>query len=186
MVRPDFFMSESLAECSHSARLAFIGLWVMGDDNGNQKLSIRKLNRQIFPDDGLSAEEFAGLLGELERQGCIRVYEAEGQEYLNVTNFGVYQYVRNPAKSSNPEPPKGLPKRTGYFARRGANTVLTQSCHSANTALTPKKEGKKEASSPLGGLEARGSAGGPADQGPAAVAPEEVDGFMEKVKEALR
>ena len=43
MVKPDFFDSGSLAECSRSARLAFIGLWVMGDDNGNVKFSVRKL-----------------------------------------------------------------------------------------------------------------------------------------------
>ena len=77
MVKPDFFDSGSLAECSRSARLAFIGLWVMGDDNGNVKFSVRKLKKQIFPFDDMPDADFVSLLAELERVGCIKAYEVD-------------------------------------------------------------------------------------------------------------
>ena len=95
MVKPDFFESESLAECNHSARLCFIGLWVMSDDNGNCKLNPRRLNRQIFPDDNLTNGEFLGLLQQLERVGCIK----------------------DPSKSTVPKPPESLSKvkTTAFF-----------------------------------------------------------------------
>ena len=84
MVKPDFFDSGSLAECSRSARLAFIGLWVMGDDNGNVKFSVRKLKKQIFPFDDMPDADFVSLLAELERVGCIKAYEVDGEEYVTV------------------------------------------------------------------------------------------------------
>ncbi len=117
MVKPDFFESESLAECNHSARLCFIGLWVMSDDNGNCKLNPRRLNRQIFPDDNLTNGEFLGLLQQLERVGCIKVYQVDGEDYLSVVNFKVYQTVKNPSKSTVPKPPESLSKvkTTAFF-----------------------------------------------------------------------
>ena len=117
MVKPDFFESESLAECNHSARLCFIGLWVMSDDNGNCKLNPRRLNRQIFPDDNLTNGEFLGLLQQLERVGCIKVYQVDGEDYLSVVNFKVYQTVKNPSKSTVPKPPerRAKVKTTAFF-----------------------------------------------------------------------
>lgn len=98
MVKPDFFDSGSLAECSRSARLAFIGLWVMGDDNGNVKFSVRKLKKQIFPFDDMPDADFVSLLAELERVGCIKAYEVDGEEYVSTVNFKVYQTVKNPSR----------------------------------------------------------------------------------------
>ena len=127
MVKPDFFDSGSLAECSHSARLTFIGLWVMGDDKGNVKLSLKKLKKQIFPFDDVTDSEFQGWLGELEKVGCIKVYEVDGEEYITSVNFSVYQTVKNPSKTTIPEPPDSLKKkkRTTFFSN--ANPALTQS-----------------------------------------------------------
>lgn len=129
MVKPDFFDSGSLAECSHSARLAFIGLWVMADDKGHAKLSIRKLKKQIFPFDDLSDSGFVDLLGELEKVGCIKAYEVDGEEFVDVVNFSVYQTVKNPSKTTIPDPPSSIAKakRTTRFsgAKQGSNPSLT-------------------------------------------------------------
>ena len=152
MVKPEFFSSDSLAECSHSARLAFIGLWVMADDNGNAKLSVRKLNRQIFPQDDVPDSAFAGMLAELEEQGCIRVYQVNGEKYINVPNFDIYQTVNHPSKSANPKPPANLGKRTRHFAeslgkaRSGDmnHVALRESYGSPTGALTLNNESIKE------------------------------------------
>lgn len=133
MVKPDFFDSDSLAECCHSARLAFIGLWVMGDDKGNVKLSIRKLKKQIFPLDDVTDAEFQGWLAELERVGCIKVYEVDGEEYITSVNFSVYQTVKNPSKTNIPEPPEALKKKKRTTRFSTTNPALTQSYGSANS-----------------------------------------------------
>lgn len=130
MVKPDFFDSGSLAECSHSARLAFIGLWVMGDDNGNVKFSVKKLKKQIFPFDDMPDADFVSLLAELERVGCIKAYETDGEEYVSTVNFKVYQTVKNPSKTTVPEPPPSLSKqpRTRRFQDAERVMLATGGC----------------------------------------------------------
>lgn len=107
MIKPEFFDSESLSMCSFAARLAFIGLWVMGDDYGNGKFEPHRLRCKIFPmDDGMDDSTFCELLEELEQTGCVKAYEIDGERYLSVPNFATYQTVKRPSKTNIPEPPK--------------------------------------------------------------------------------
>lgn len=117
MVKPDFFDSESLAMCSFAARIAFIGLWCFSDDKGHTKAAIRKLRKQIFPNEDMADAEFEGLLSELEEVGCIKAYEVEGDHFISVPNFLTYQTVKNPSKTNIPEPTKSMAKVkiTHYF-----------------------------------------------------------------------
>lgn len=111
MVKPEFFDSESLGACSIQARLAFIGLWVTGDDYGNQKAQASRLKMKIFPYDTMTDDEFIGFLCELEETGCIKGYIVDGERYINVPNFSTYQTVRKPSKTSIPAPPKSVEKQ---------------------------------------------------------------------------
>lgn len=144
MIRPDFFTSESLSECSYAARLAFIGIWVMSDDCGNMKLSKRKLRVQLFPFDDITDEEFTGILSELESVGCIKWYENDGEEYVTTPNFGIYQKINRPSKTSIPEPSERVKKakRTSHF--RDIHSPITDDSVSNQGDITLKKERKKE------------------------------------------
>lgn len=126
MIKVEFFDSETLAQCSHTARLLFIGLWVMGDDYGNIKAQLRKINLQVFPYDDLDDAQIAQALCELEKAGCIKGYEVDGEHYINIPNFDVYQNVRKPSKSTIPEPPKDTQKV--------ASTALVQTWYSTSDA----------------------------------------------------
>lgn len=103
MVKPEFFDSESLAECSIPARLAFIGLWVQSDDYGRIKAQYNRLKARIFPFDKMTVARFVGLLQELEAVGCIQGYEVDGEQYISIPNFSFYQYIKKPSGSLLPE-----------------------------------------------------------------------------------
>lgn len=120
MIKPDFFDSGSLAECTRDARLVFVGLWVMADDKGNMKFNERKLQKQLFPYDDLDPRMLMVWLAELEVVGCIKAYEAQGDVCISVPNFLTYQTIKNPSKTTVPEPPEGLKDgpRTDYFTSR--------------------------------------------------------------------
>lgn len=120
MVKPDFFESGSLAQCTIEARLVFIGLWVMADDKGHMKFEEKKLMKQLFPYDDLDPRRLMVWLAELEDVGCIKTYETHGDLCICVPNFRVYQTVKNPSKSTVPEPPEGLVEgpRTDWFLSR--------------------------------------------------------------------
>lgn len=154
MVKPEFFDSESLAFCSIEARLVFIGLWVMGDDYGNQKAQLSRLQHRIFPYDKMPGARFLDLLCELEEVGCIKGYEVDGERYITVPNFSSYQSVRKPSATNIPEPPKSTLKAKATRVIRGWRTgdaPVTHQCdsdalvtHYDCTSDPQKKEGKKE------------------------------------------
>ncbi len=141
MIRPDFFDSETLGECSIQARMLFIGLWVMGDDYGNIALKLRKLQRQIFPYDDYTSEQFVGFLSELESVGCIKCYEVDGDLHATVPNFNVYQTVNRPTKSNIPKPPESLSKKK---RRNLLSKLFSEDSVNAQGALSLKKERNKE------------------------------------------
>jgi len=137
MIKPEFFSSETLAECTHTARLLFVGLWVIADDAGNLKYSPRKIASQLFPYDGIAPEQVAQALAELEQIGCIKGYENGGEMYINIPNFLTFQTINRPSKTNIPAPGKDV-------ENVGITNIITE--HSLNThgALTLKKERKKE------------------------------------------
>lgn len=154
MVKPEFFESESLGACSIRARLAFIGLWVTGDDYGNQKAQASRLKLKIFPYDSMTDDEFIGLLVELEEVGCIKGYIVDGERYITVPNFDTYQTVRKPTKSNIPEPPKSVLKQRRTTVIRDwkngvpideydTSTSLVTHQYDTSNAKERKNEGRK-------------------------------------------
>lgn len=110
MVKPEFFDSGSLSDVPIEARYAFIGLWVIADDNGNLKYHVRHLNRAIFPLDDIDDEVFYGWLVMLEKVGCIFGYEVNGTRYITIPNFLTYQTINRPSKTTIPAPDKAVNK----------------------------------------------------------------------------
>ncbi len=148
MVKPEFFDSESLGACSILARYCFIGLWVISDDYGNQKMQPSRMRMKVFPYDTMTDAEFVGLLGELEQVGCIKGYEVDGERYINIPNFSVYQTVRKPSATSVPEPPKATQKakRTDIVRgwQYGTSASLVRHQYATGTDKERKKEGSNE------------------------------------------
>ena len=109
MIKPEFFSSESLSECSFAARLCFIGLWTCADDKGHLKLAPKKLRKDLFGLDDTTMDEFIGFLAELEHVGCIKFYVVGDAAYIDIPNFAVYQTINHPSKTNIPEPNVGYP-----------------------------------------------------------------------------
>lgn len=108
MIKPEFFSSESLADCSFAARLCFIGLWTCADDNGHLKFAPMSLRKELFGLDDVSMEEFLGYLAELEAVKCIRLYAVGDGVFIDIPNFGTYQTINRPSKTNIPDP-DGMP-----------------------------------------------------------------------------
>ena len=103
MIKPEFFSSESMADCSPMARLCFIGLWCCADDEGRMRFQPRALRKDIFGLDEVSIEDIVGYLVELENVGCIAFY-TDGQDVvLSIPNFLTYQTINRPSKSNVPD-----------------------------------------------------------------------------------
>lgn len=92
-IKPEFWTSEQVVECSRDARLLFIGLWTFCDDGGVHPASAKRIKMEIFPGDDLTGNEILRLVDELIRNGLVEVFEAQGQEYWHVVSWDKHQKI---------------------------------------------------------------------------------------------
>lgn len=96
-IKPGFYKSDQLAECSMTARLLFPGLWMLADREGRLENRPRKIKAEIFPFDDV---DVAPLLVELENAGLIRTYEVNGTALIWIPQFKRHQSPHKNEKSS--------------------------------------------------------------------------------------
>lgn len=104
-IKPEFPQSESMGRVSRDARLLFVMLWPICDDHGRTRAASRMLASLLFPYDDDAPGLVDGWLAELERENCIRRYEANGSTFLQVCNWLIHQKIDKPSKPQFPEPP---------------------------------------------------------------------------------
>jgi len=106
-VKPEFFLSETIAALSVPARLTFIGLWTYADDYGRALDNPKLLKAAVWPlDDDMSAGEVAGHLEEFAKTGRICRYAIDGKRYLHVVTWDEHQKPKNPSEPKYPACPK--------------------------------------------------------------------------------
>ena len=122
-VKPEFFKSEQVVNCSIPARLLFIGLWNIVDDAGRYERRPKQIKMEVFPYDDVSEDDMRKMLDELEKNGLIAFYEVAGAKYLRVIGWrssetpvsAWAQRIDKPQPPRYPSPPEpalkpGLPQ----------------------------------------------------------------------------
>lgn len=102
-IKPEFWTSAQVMECSPMARLLFIGMWNFADDAGRMAYSPKTLKAQIFPSDDISIADVRDLIVELSSNGLILIYAAENKEFIQITGWH-HQKIDRPKPSKLPEP----------------------------------------------------------------------------------
>ena len=118
-IKPSFFSSPDLGECSPVSRLCFAGLWCCADREGRLLDRPKFIKAQVFPYDSIDVEP---LLVELERFGLVERYEVGDVKVIAIPKFAKHQ------RPHVKEKPSDLPaKPVGYEQARtqvGASTDL--------------------------------------------------------------
>lgn len=104
-IKPEFPQSESMGRVSRDARLLFVQLWCICDDQGRTRAVSRMLASLLFPYDDDAPTLIGGWLDELEREGCIQRYVVAGAQYLQVCKWQAHQKIDRPSKGLLPPPP---------------------------------------------------------------------------------
>ena len=105
-IKPEFWVSEQLAECSPNARLTFVGLWNFCDDRGVHPAKPKTLKAEIYPMDDFASIEVGAWVAELIQAGLVVEFDAQedGQRYWHVTGWDRHQKIDRPS-FKHPAPP---------------------------------------------------------------------------------
>lgn len=105
-VKPEYFGSEPVGNCSPTSRLLFIALWCLADDEGRAVDNPKIIRAFAFPlDDDILSTDVDRMLVELHVARLIVRYEVEGRKYLAVKNFTEHQHPKKKLQSKLPPPP---------------------------------------------------------------------------------
>lgn len=116
-IKPEFWTSEQVVECSPIARLLFIGMWNFCDDAGNHPASFKTLKMEVFPGDEISLAQIESYTEELLRNGLLIRYDGgNGREYWHVTGWH-HQKVDRP----NPKHPPFNSSKKQKFDEHSTN-----------------------------------------------------------------
>ncbi|MHC2399142.1 hypothetical protein ACVMGC_003686 [Bradyrhizobium barranii subsp. barranii] len=121
-IKPEFPQSETIGKLSRDARLLFVQLWTLCDDEGRTRAASRMLASLLYPYDEDAPSLIDGWLDELEREGCVVRYVVEGSTYLQVNNWLKHQKIDRPTKSRLPVVSEG--SRLLANTREDASTDL--------------------------------------------------------------
>ncbi len=86
-IKPEFWVSEQVVECSTTTRLLFIGLLNFCDDNGVHPASLLRLKMEVFPADNFSLDAMRSFIDELVASGLLVSFSFSGADYWQVTGW---------------------------------------------------------------------------------------------------
>ncbi|MBF8177676.1 hypothetical protein [Herminiimonas contaminans] len=101
-IKPELPQSESMGNISRDARLTFILLWTLSDDEGRLRGNSRMLASLLFPYDDDVPSLIDGWMNELENEGCVTRYKIDGQSFVQIRNWLIHQKIDKPSKSKIP------------------------------------------------------------------------------------
>lgn len=131
-IKPEFWTSEQIVECSPEARLLFIGIWNFADDAGIHPESEKQLKMKIFPGDDYTSENILRMLAELSTNGLIEQYKTESGCFIRVIGWH-HQKIDKPSYKY-PLPNGEIPENKEAFLEYHSSNV--------RRTLTPGREGK--------------------------------------------
>ena len=105
LIRESVCTSRTIAKLTWFEEAFYYRLWVNCDDYGRMDAEPRILRARLFPlVDDMTCQQVEGALHRLVEVGSVRLYEAEGAQYLEIVNWGKYQQIRA-KRSKYPVPP---------------------------------------------------------------------------------
>ncbi|HEC32988.1 MAG TPA: hypothetical protein ENI63_01880 [Candidatus Kaiserbacteria bacterium] len=122
MVYSKIWVSIQFTSMSDKAKLLFIGMVTLADDDGRLIGNPAYLRGQIFSfDEEISVLEIKKERDEVEKSGLIEVYKIDGIEYILHPNWEKYQVIRGDLYT-----PSTLPDRNGIVTKPTQKSTLSK------------------------------------------------------------
>lgn len=152
-IKPEFWTSEQIVECSPNARLLFVGMWNFCDDAGIHPRNAKRLKMEVFPGDDFSVEQIESLVEELIAAELVFAYDVDSTLYLQVTGFTKHQRIDQPTYRF-PHPDGAVP--SGPLRRRSQGVRRTDAERSQSVRTRKGMEGNRNGMERNNGASTRG------------------------------
>lgn len=136
-IKPEFQQSESMGRVSRDARLLFILLWPICDDEGRTRANPRMLSSLLFPYDDDAQVKIVEWLFELEREKCVRLYSISGNAYLQIENWKSHQRIDKAFPSRIAPPPIQERSRTSAKPKRERSALEWNGMEGTKDSVEP-------------------------------------------------
>lgn len=104
-IKPEIWQDEKIGTLTLPARLLFVGLMTLADDEGRFRAFPTVILGHVFPYDDQAPRKLDTWLTELANAGLIGLYAVEGMPYGAIVNFRKHQRISHPKPSIIPPPP---------------------------------------------------------------------------------
>ena len=105
-IKPQFWLDEQLGTICHSARLLYIGLWNLSDDQGVFEWRPGRIKVQLFPYDDIKSSDIETWLQMLLDTGDIIKFSENNAPFGYIPSFLKHQDIKKPSKWVFAKPPE--------------------------------------------------------------------------------
>lgn len=103
MVDPNIWQSEDFSKLSSLAKLVFIGLFSLADDEGRGRANPTYLKSSLFPyNEDLRSADIEKTLLEISSNMSVVFYSCDGSSYYELLRWNVFQKIDRPTPSQIP------------------------------------------------------------------------------------
>lgn len=117
-IKPEFWTSSQIVNCSPIARLLFIGLWNFCDDAGIHSADPKRIKMEIFPGDAFTDADVSGWLDELIRAGVLGRYRVGREWFLCVISWHHQKIDKSTFRFPRPTNAEEFDERSPSIHRR--------------------------------------------------------------------
>ena len=104
MIDPNIWQSEDFSKLSNLAKLVFIGLFSLADDEGRGRCNPVFLKSNLFPyDESIRSADIDKTLSEISSNMSVILYSCNGSNYYSLYNWNTWQKIDRPSESKIPE-----------------------------------------------------------------------------------
>lgn len=104
MIDPGIWQSEDFSKLSSLAKLVFIGLFSLADDEGRGRSNPTYLKSSLFPyEENIRSTDIDKTLSEISSNMSVIFYSYNGSSYYSLLSWNTFQKIDKPSDSKIPE-----------------------------------------------------------------------------------
>ena len=131
MIDPSIWQSEDFSKLSTLAKLVFIGLFSLADDEGRGRCNPVYLKSTLFPyEEDIRSADIDKTLSEISSNMSVIFYTCDGSSYYSLYNWNTWQKIDKPSQSKIPE-----------YDEKTMSKIFDDNSTSPRRTVAPNKKG---------------------------------------------